>query len=687
MYHGAMGLGRALLATLLLLAACGGDDVPADASVDAADSAPDAAITGAAPPDIPWWNALTDAVDSPFRQMSCREGYRTVVDDGITLCEPWPETGRATCGFGDNHFPGTVACAAVGAPCPSGEMPEDLPLDATIRYVDDDAAAGGDGSLATPFQRISEALVGAEPGTVVAVAKGTYDEALTIPGGITVQGACAAESIIAPSFGDASAAVEMLETSRLTNIGIHPRGWGIHANGESVTIEGVHVEGGARYGILHTAGRMQLDRVVVQNVARSSAGVGTGILSMGVQAILSSVVVDHAATRGVELSGVQGVIDALTIVDTSTPESGGEGVGIVIGLGSVTMGTNLLVERSVGTGLQIGHTGTMVQLTNAIVRDTTQLFGDREGQGIFVDDEAVATLSRVRLERNFVSGIDIGRGASVQASGFLVQDIVGGSALGEGGHGVGVANDASASLSGGVIRDVQGGGVVANGDGTELTLRGVWIHDISPDPAGAFGRGVGVQLGATATIETTLIQSTYEIGIFVGGADTSATLRDVVVQDTQSQMAEGFGGRGLSVENAASVTAERLQIDRSHELALIVMDGESAMSGTDVAVSGVAPRACASTTCPDEPFGIGLGSYYGARLDLTSFEVADSELCGLQLAEGASIDLTRGLVTGATIGACVQVDGYDLDRLSNDVEYRENGSPLESTMLPIPDPN
>jgi len=44
-----------------------------------------------------------------------------------------------------------------------------------------------------------------------------------------------------------------------------------------------------------------------------------------------------------------------------------------------------------------------------------------------------------------------------------------------------------------------------------------------------------------------------------------------------------------------------------------------------------------------------------------------------------------GLVEGNEIGVCVQVDGYDLDRLQNDVVFRDNTSSLDATRLPVPD--
>jgi len=46
----------------------------------------------------------------------------------------------------------------------------------------------------------------------------------------------------------------------------------------------------------------------------------------------------------------------------------------------------------------------------------------------------------------------------------------------------------------------------------------------------------------------------------------------------------------------------------------------------------------------------------------------------------------RGEVRGNLIGACVQTDGFDVARLSEEVRYVDNETNLDSTSLPVPDP-
>ena len=61
-------------------------------------------------------------------------------------------------------------------------QPGELPFaPSAVIHVDDDAAPGGDGSAAAPFQSIQEGVNRAAPGTQVLVADGIYHEAVTFP--------------------------------------------------------------------------------------------------------------------------------------------------------------------------------------------------------------------------------------------------------------------------------------------------------------------------------------------------------------------------------------------------------------------------------------------------------------------------------------------------------------------------
>ncbi len=685
---------RAVLAAWVTLAfvslgamACGGEPDAPDAEADAnADAEADAGTLSVTPPSIPFWTESEDAVFPPFQQQPCRPGYRQIEEGEISLCEPWPETGREDCPLGFVHRPGEPGCAPIGRPCPAGELPEELPADAVVLYVDDGAAAGGDGSLSAPYAQIGDALSAAPSLATVAIAKGSYDEVIDVGDGVRVRGACAEQTVIAPTFGAAGVAVRLSANTSIEDLAIRPVGVGIESSDDIAVVRGVHVSGATSYGIDIASGDVALNDVVVEDTARDGGGRGVGIRVSDARLTTSGVIVDGSATSGVRAARAQVSLLDLTVLDTSTAESGGFGYGVTFTEGTVGSSDNLLIERSVGRGLYLDG-GAEVVVADAIIRDTAPLFGGREGQGVLLGN-ATLELSHVRVERSHSAGVLLNVSSSIlRMSQFLVRDVETPEDERLTGAGAMLFGGSRLVASGGVIERCGGTGILTANEGTTLEVSDTLIRDIGPSAAGRDGRGIGVQLGTDAIIRSTVIQRVQEIGIFVAGLSTSALIRDVLVQDLNGQMSDGISGRGVSVERSGIAELERVRIARSREIGLIAQDASSELVGTDVAIHDTLPRACAETTCSAEPFGIGVGGYYSAQVDLSRFEVRRSDLCGLQLAEGATVDLREGLVTGAEIGACVQVDGYDLDRLSENVDYVDNGASLQVTSLPIPAPN
>jgi hypothetical protein len=162
------------------------------------------------------------------------------------------------------------------------------------------------------------------------------------------------------------------------------------------------------------------------------------------------------------------------------------------------------------------------------------------------------------------------------------------------------------------------------------------------------------------------------------------TVDEVAVRDTDSQEVDGLSGRGLNVQVGSSLTGSRLVLERNREVGLFVAVEGASATLEDVRIVDTTNHRCAeSPACAEPSFGMGLGVYGGAVATLTSFEITRSEVCGVQLAN-AMVDLHHGTVREGAIGACVQVDGYDLGRLQDDVTYVDNGTNLDATSLPVP---
>jgi hypothetical protein len=162
-------------------------------------------------------------------------------------------------------------------------------------------------------------------------------------------------------------------------------------------------------------------------------------------------------------------------------------------------------------------------------------------------------------------------------------------------------------------------------------------------------------------------------------------MADCVVRDTESRVVDGTRGRGINVQDQARATIVRTLVLRAREAGIVAADPGAVIDMSDVRIEDTRRRACAVDTCPDEPLGIGTGAFREARITGTRFQIDASAICGLQVAIDGEIDLSAGEISGAEVGACVQVEGYDLERLTTGVLYRDNGINLDATMLPVPE--
>ncbi|MBW2463342.1 MAG: hypothetical protein JRH11_16955, partial [Deltaproteobacteria bacterium] len=183
----------AILTILAILVALSGATACGDDTSRPDGGAGDAALDGTAPDA---GGPATPEAPIPPNLGPCPEGWRAVpTGEGFDVCEPFPASGRPTCGRDEAFFPGADACALIGTECPAGDFPVDLPADAPVWYVLA-GATSGDGTEASPYGTIGEATAVAAAGSTIAVGKGTYPEAVSVPAGVTLQGACVAETLL-----------------------------------------------------------------------------------------------------------------------------------------------------------------------------------------------------------------------------------------------------------------------------------------------------------------------------------------------------------------------------------------------------------------------------------------------------------------------------------------------------------
>jgi hypothetical protein len=196
------------------------------------------------------------------------------------------------------------------------------------------------------------------------------------------------------------------------------------------------------------------------------------------------------------------------------------------------------------------------------------------------------------------------------------------------------------------------------------------------------GRGIDIEAAGSGTFSRLLVRESVGAGVFAIGADSSLRLTDFEIRDTESCPVTGVAGRGLETQVASSLTRGRLAANRGS--AVFIHEADVAVS--HLRVEDTLPHGCAMTTCPEYPAGHGVTVRSDATAIISDFVLTRSSLCGVMLAEGGELDLVDGRISEAAIGACVQVDGYDTSRLTEGVDYVDNGINLQATMLPVPEP-
>ncbi len=201
------------------------------------------------------------------------------------------------------------------------------------------------------------------------------------------------------------------------------------------------------------------------------------------------------------------------------------------------------------------------------------------------------------------------------------------------------------------------------------------------------GDGIGLSIDDSTVHAARVIVERSTDAAILAQDFTLATFEDLVVRDTESEPTSGGYGRGIGVQLGATVTLERTTIDASREVALIAI-GEVGTSiyGHAVTIRDVRPSACGDSTCADRPGGTGVGVYGEATVELEDFTIEGAPLCGAQIADLGGLTLRRGQVRRNGIAVCLQRDGFPVELLMDNVAYLNNEQPLVATQLPIPAP-
>lgn len=554
-------------------------------------------------------------------------------------------------------FPGDVACGPVGLECPSGRFAPDLPAEAEVIYVDPEVA-GGDGS--SPGEAISDIsgldLDALSDGTILAFSKGTHVVTATVTKRLVFRGACAEETTLIGSGaqsalfelegGSAGLTLRDLTIGEGAFIGI------IDTTGALIDIESVVFDGPPRALSLGGLTAVELRRVGFRNcslamylesrasvVAEQVTFVGcrSAVAQNGESVVnltsclgaasgetrepyvfvtdASRATIDDCAFFDIDADVVRGAGQGSDVVMREVFVTGGREAGLRAIVGARIDAVELFVSDRDTIGLDAVNEGSRIKVTDGtIVGSGLAGVRARLGGSVEILDSLVARNRSVGL-------LAEGSAADLNAERVVVYETRS-DASGQGGAGLTIRDGASAELTNVDLRRNRSFGIRVDGEGSELDATRVVIAETSPEERSErLGRGLNVQNGATAVVREADIVANHELAVFIGRAGLE--LADSIIRETQAQLRESIGGRGLHVVSGSEVFATRVAVIDNREAGIFV--SRSTGSITNALVRGTQPTAA------DDSFGTGLLIQDSDGLTLEDVAVLDNHSDGIRV--------------------------------------------------------
>jgi hypothetical protein len=362
------------------------------------------------------------------------------------------------------------------------------------------------------------------------------------------------------------------------------------------------------------------------------------------------------------------------------------GTGLTFNFGATAEIERMRISRFTQGGLAMGD-GSVVVMSDVAIEDGLGLESDQsEGLGIAIQTGSRLTASRLSIERCRDQALFV-RDPETEAviDDLIVREIQVDAISGRFGRGVGVELGASTTIRRGSITATHEHALMVNGGGAILRGEDLRVDDTrSRLSDGQSGRGAGVQVDAHLELTRAHFSNSHEVGLFISGESATATLTDVVVEKTESRP-DGVGGRGLDVSLGAKVIARGILVRDNREFGVVAVHEGSRVDLFDAIVSGTRENACPAEECLGfGKGGTGVAAAKSAALRMNHFLVEKSAVAGLALTRAGTIDLFDGEVAFNPVGVNVDAEGYDLDRLRNEVRYHDNDLTLQSISLPEP---
>jgi hypothetical protein len=244
------------------------------------------------------------------------------------------------------------------------------------------------------------------------------------------------------------------------------------------------------------------------------------------------------------------------------------------------------------------------------------------------------------------------------------------------GLGLYVHGTSTGSISDLVVRDTQP--ALFDTSGVGLVLRD--------------GHGMILAGNAELGLERARLERNQTAGVMVSGREllpgltrvTTLRARDLEVLETGIDP-YWKNGAGIALIGPGALELYRARVIRAQGAGILATNylgfGNARALLEDIEVRDI--RLGMAITGPNDAASIGVASIFGAEMTMRRFLVQKSEICGVQVID-ASMDLYDGEVSGNPIGANVQSEELDVDRLARNVAYFDNGIDLDASKQSSP---
>jgi len=488
---------------------------------------------------------------------------------------------------------GTCAGPSTAEICAAEYCPDATLTCAQTYYVLAGAAAGGNGSQASPFALLADAAAKAVSGDCVLVGRGAYSTA-QFSGGVNVLGVGPSSSSITPAAGSAWAlAIKNGAGGVVRGFGLSGSSVGLVINGvKGLRVEQVVVSGATGVGLFaSTATNLTLNQVTVRDTKNSKVGAGTSDSAMGLVLVGSSVA---KLNRVLVSSNAQlGLLSSDSAVEISTSAFTSNGgtmnktsSGVVISCSSLTsckalaaskmssvemhnnFGASLIVAgckadiskvkingnkraADIMRGIQVqGYfkydgQGKVLESLGAQFTMADSTIANGEGQGVIIDF-STATLKNNKVSSNQGRGIWVQRTRSAVGQKVLLENnTVSDNQM----VAIGGTDSQDVTIKGGTVSGTKlypilvGGGVKKSGDGIQ-TLE-----------------------GSSFTVEGVTVSKNERASIVVDGASTASTVTNCTIQKV------GATDDGILGQNGATVNASGNKDSKGAALAVVNIPG------------------------------------------------------------------------------------------------------------------